>query len=119
VGRTGDDGTNTYVLRPSGGSFWNTNSPDPDRQLATISPSVEALTLDGDPLGAALVSITYGLSLRFFSTNQFGLVEMPLPWTVVRDNPNAYGFKWLVRGSEDGRFLKDFVVLREEALDFA
>lgn len=111
------DGTNTYVLRPSGGSLWQTNSPDRSLQLATISPSAVALTLDGDPLGAALVSITYGLSLRSFTTNQIGVVEMPLPWTVVRDNPNAYGFKWLIRSSEDGSFLNDFEVLREEALD--
>jgi thiol-disulfide isomerase/thioredoxin len=113
------DGTNTYVLRPGSGNFWHTNPPDHDLQLATISPSAVALPLDGDPLGAALVSITYGLSLRSFVTNQIGLIEMPLPWTIVRDNPNAYGFKWLIHASEDGRFLNDFEVLREKALDLS
>jgi thiol-disulfide isomerase/thioredoxin len=64
-----------------------------------------------------LVSMTYGWSSRSFLTNQIGFVEMPLPWTVVRDNPNAFGFKWLIHPSEDGKFLEDFEVLREEALD--
>jgi hypothetical protein len=111
------DGSNTYVLRPSGGGFYYTNPPNPHLQLATISPSAAAITLDADPLGAALVSITYGLSPLSFSTNQTGFVEMPLPWTVVRDNPDAYGFKWVIHASEGGRFLQDFAVFREKALD--
>jgi thiol-disulfide isomerase/thioredoxin len=111
------DGTNTYVLSPSGGSFWNTNAPKRNLQQATISPSTVALTFDADPLGASLVSIAYGLSPHSFATNQIGLVEMPLPWTVVRENPNAFGFKWVFSEPSDGRFLKDFCVFREEALD--
>jgi thiol-disulfide isomerase/thioredoxin len=111
------DGTNTYVLKPSGGSFWQTNPPNPRLQLATISPSTSAVTLDADPFGAALVSMTYGLSARSFATNLLGLIEMPLPWTVVRDNPNAFGFNWVIRPSAGGRFLQEVAVLREKSLD--
>jgi thiol-disulfide isomerase/thioredoxin len=111
------DGTNTYVLLPSGGSFWYTNAPKTNLHRATISPSPVALTFDADPLGASLVSITYGLSPHSFRTNQTGLIEMPLPWTLVRDNPNAYGFKWVIHASEGGRFLQDFAVFREKGLD--
>ena len=61
------DGTNTYVLRPSSGNFWYTNPPQLSSIKATISPSATAITLDGDPFGAALVSITYCLSPALFT----------------------------------------------------
>jgi hypothetical protein len=111
------DGTNTYVLRPSGGSFWHTNPPQSNLNVATIAPSAAAATFDADPFGAALVSITYGLSPHSFSTNKVGILELPLPWTVVRDNPDAFGFKWVIQASPDERFLQTFSVFRETAVD--
>ncbi len=111
------DGTNTYTVRPSNGSFWHTNHPRVGMQMATISPSAVAITVDGDNFGAGLASVTYGLSPLAFKTNREGSLEMPLPWTIVRHNPDAFGFKWLIQASDGGRFLKEFTVVRNKALD--
>jgi len=111
------DGTNTYVLRPQGGSFNYTNAPHSDLQMATISPSTAAIAVDGDPLGAGFASLTFGLSPRSFRTNEAGLIEMPIPWTVVRDNPGAFGFRWEIHASAGGRFLKEATVTRDRTLD--
>jgi hypothetical protein len=113
------DGTNTYVFKPASGSFWRTNPPQGGLRLATISPSENAITMDGDPLGAALVSLTYGLSPKSLKPNSKGFIEMPLPWTSTRNNPDVFGFKWVLDVSEGDRFLREFRVYRESALDMS
>jgi len=113
------DGTNTYVLKPASGGFWRKNPPQNDLRLATVSPSPNAITLDGDPLGSGLVSITYGLSPQSLKPNQGGFIEIPLPWTSTRNNPDAFGFKLLLPTSEDTRFLREFRVYAESALNLS
>ncbi len=113
------DGTNSYVLEPVGSNFNTsaTNLPSSDRFVATISPSGVCIPLNADPLGAGLVSVTYGIRPDLCKTNQFGSVEMPVPWTLGQENPGAWGYKWIFELSDDGRFFKDVQIIRDKRLD--
>ncbi|RME95121.1 MAG: hypothetical protein D6766_04085 [Verrucomicrobia bacterium] len=42
---------------------------------------------------------------------------MPVPWTVVRDNPVAWGYRWDLEGWAPGGFLSAFTVIRDPSLD--
>jgi len=114
------DGTNSYSLRPLGGAF-KAESPEQQRvdtNAVLINNAPWPIPSEGaDPLGIAAVCITYGWSPETFRTNGLGLVEIPIPWTVVRDNLNAWGYKWVVHSWMDGRFLDSFEVVRDNRLD--
>ena len=112
------DGTNSYALRPAGGAFvaGHPEQPATNRAQATVIRSPYPVPL-GSVLGEAMVSLTYGWSPETFQTNRAGDVVMPIPWTVVRRNPDAWGFRWKVFGWEDGRFLRAFDVVRDSRLD--
>jgi len=113
------DGTNSYVLAPSGSNFMTskTNRPRSDLFLATVTPSTVPVTLNADPLGTALACITFGFSARSVRTNKNGFVEMPAPWTTVRDNLGNWGYKWLIHDSPGGRFLSGLELIRDQRLD--
>ncbi|MCP5518227.1 MAG: hypothetical protein H7A45_13315 [Verrucomicrobiales bacterium] len=89
-----------------------TNAP---QGLVTSSPYPipPGSGLIGDPL----VPITYGWSPATFVTNETGVVVMPVPWTVVRRNPEVWGYRWVLGEWESGRFLRRFEVVRDPALD--
>jgi hypothetical protein len=112
------DGTNTFVIRPSGGNFWGrTNLPRQDLQVVTISGTVHAIALDADPLAATLPCLTFGMAPQSFPGNGPDTAAMPIPWTVVRDNPSAWGYRWLVTSAPGAKFLQSFQVLRDSSLD--
>ena len=106
------DGTNTFTLNQmplNGGSSTSL--------VATISPSKYYFPGNKDYLHISFLWLTYGLSPHIISSNHLGLVDIPLPWSVPRYQPNAYGYKWIISPSSDGTFMADCKVVRERALD--
>lgn len=118
-GRQAFDGTNCYALRPAGGVFvaGSPNQPSKHLAAATVIRAPYPVPLSAGVLGEALVSLTYCWSPATFNTNPAGAVVLPIPWTVVRNNPNAWGYRWVVRGWQDGRFLRSCEVVRDSSLD--
>ncbi len=114
------DGTNSYSLKPFGGGFTARSSTQPrtDLDSALINKAPWPIPPEGaDPLGTAAVCLTFGWSPEAFRSNGLGLVEVPIPWTAVRDNLNAWGYRWVVQGWMGGRFLESFQVVRDNRLD--
>lgn len=118
-GRQTFDGTNSYALRPAGGVFvaGSPYQPSTQQTTATVIRAPYPVPLSAGQLGEALVSLTYGWSPATFATNPAGKVVLPIPWTVVRNNPNAWGYRWVLRGWQDGRFLRGCEVVRDSSLD--
>ena len=106
------DGTNTFTLNPV---------PSPDQHnnaiVATASASQYYLSSNDDYLHISLCWLVYGLCPGTVSSNKSGLVDIPLPWRNPRFTPEAYGYKWTIRPSNDGRFAADCVVTRDKSLD--
>jgi len=111
------DGTNTYVIQPSGGVWYSSNSPDQTSYTVRVEPSARYIPAYPDPMGLYMVWFTYGLSPELLKTNKIGLVDLPLASGHPRDNLNAFGFKWLVQQTDNGRFAVDFETVRDQALD--
>jgi hypothetical protein len=112
------DGTNTFVLKPSGGNYKQGLNPDGKTVRARIRPTATFLPIDGDSLGLTIGWLTYGLSQQAvqskITTN--GLVEIPLPWEV---RSMSFGYKWNFAFSLSGRFIENCSAVRDQALDLS
>ena len=114
------DGTNSYTLQPPGGSFGDTNSlPETDTIAASIEPSPRLMSREPDPIALHMLWYTYALSRKAISTNKAGVVAVPLAGSLPRENPGAYGYRWDIDFSDDGRFPRSFEVIRDQTLDLS
>lgn len=110
------DGTNTFTLGPEGGNYYR-NQPPGAGVFVTISPSPFYYSEDEDDLGLAPMWLTFGLSPIAISTNQHGIVDLPLIWRFSRKLFEAHGYRWILGDWIDGRFMSDIQVVRDHSLD--
>jgi hypothetical protein len=115
VSRLWFDGTNTFTLNHEAVGM----TGDKDELRATISPSKYYLPVNVDHLDISFPWLVYGLSPRTITPNHLGLVEIPLPWLSPLFHPNAFGYKWMISSSSDGRFLSECKIVRDHALDLS
>lgn len=106
------DGTNTFTLNKM---QLGINSAT--QIVATVSPRTYYIPGNQDYINISIPWLVYGLSPRFISTNDQGLVEIPLPWLIPRYHPDAFGYKWLFTPSNDGRFISEAKIIRDQSLD--
>jgi hypothetical protein len=111
------DGTNSYVLIPEGSHFQTsvTNAPSLERARATISASAVSIPVNADPLGASLLQIAYGL--KEDRDHELLVGGMPAPWTLVRDHPGNWGYRWQVEYLQPGGLPRVIDVIRDNKLD--
>jgi len=108
------DGTNTFTLNKIQLGVSN------DKQyVATVSPSKYYIPGNKDYMDISFPWLVYGLSPGIVSSNNLGLVDIPLPWLTPRYHPDAFGYKWIFSPSSDGRFVADCKIVRDQALDLA
>ncbi|MCD6319091.1 MAG: hypothetical protein J7M03_00250 [Candidatus Desulfofervidaceae bacterium] len=104
------DGTNSYTLWRDGRI--STNTPH-----AIVTSTPYPIPAGSGLLGDPLVPITYGWSPATVISNRAGRINMPVPWTVVRRNPEAWGYRWDIGKWVNHRFLESFTVTRDSSLD--
>jgi len=111
------NGTNLYLFQPNKYYYAHEKKLE-EATLVTVSPSPVYFSLDGeDPTGLGVVWLAYGFSPIAVSTNQDGIVSLPLSWRGARCSLLAYGYKWLLGDWVGGRFLKTLEVVRDHSLD--
>jgi len=110
------EGTNTFRLVPYAKHI---AVPRPESNLvyAAISSSPIYVPSVFDFLSLYMPWLTYGLSPRNVRTNKGGVIELPRPWTIARNDPLAFGFRWDIKPSADGRFVSECKVIRDTSLD--
>ncbi|HEX5220620.1 MAG TPA: hypothetical protein VFZ59_13700 [Verrucomicrobiae bacterium] len=114
------DGTDTYTIQPKTqyGFLAKDQGHVPETNLneVLIEKSPRFLR-KSDELNLSIGWLTYGLSRESVQINNAGFVDMPTPTREIRSNPRAFGYKWVIKYSEDGRYATTCEVIRERALD--
>src|SRR5262249_38713408 len=70
-----------------------------------------------DNYGVYSLWLTYGLSPQWAKPDEHGLVAIPL--APARTHPGAYGYRWEIDPSPDGRFAGSCRVIRDSGLDLS
>lgn len=113
------NGTNLYLFQPNK-YYYAHEKKLAEATLITVSPSPVYFSLDGeDPTGLNVVWLAYGFSPVAASTNQDGVVALPLSWRGGRNSLGAYGYRWSLGEWAGWRFLNTLEVVRDHSLDLA
>jgi hypothetical protein len=114
------DGTNSYTLNSYDFRSFRTNFLKPGiSAYAAVSPSPYLISDVEDNLGLTAPWLTYGLWPSLVTSNQNGVVEMPLPWMASRQDLFAFGYRWNITPSADGRFVDHLAAIRDQSLDLS
>lgn len=115
VGQVWCNGTNTFTLQPD-----HRVRGDYLTNLATVAPTrFYTASYAPDFIGMSLPWLTYCLAPSAIPREKSGVVALPLPWAQARFSQLAYGYKWIIDATEDGRFVKDLSVVRDHSLDLS
>ena len=111
------DGTNTYSLQPENNdsklSSYATN-------LVTVEKSrFYTASYGDDVLGLSLPWLTYCFAPDQCQPGLRGVFSLPVPWLQPRFSLVGYGFKWVIAGTKEGRYLKSMKLVRESSLDLS
>jgi hypothetical protein len=94
------------------------DSDPPQREastlLASIDPSIRSIQHGVENIGLTLAWMTYGLSPKRLGTNS---LELPMLGASPRDNPGAFGYRWQIGATPDGRFADKIEICRDVRLD--
>lgn len=115
-GEVACDGTNTYTRVPYGNHF-ATSSPQSNAIFSTISPSPLYSPCFSDLVRIYIPWLTFGFNPSKMVSNSEGVFDIPLPWYIPRVSLAAYGYKWMIRPSDDQSFLASCEVVRDPSLD--
>ena len=114
------DGTNSYTMTSYDSHAFLTNSLKPNiSAYAAVSPSSYLISAVEDKLGLTVPWLTYGLWPSLVTSNQSGIVEIPLPWLASRQDLFAFGYRWNITPSADGRFVDHLAAIRDQSLDLS
>jgi hypothetical protein len=108
------DGANTYYICPFADVFAN-SSPESAQLFASTMPGESFDVEVASYLDIYFPWMVFGLSPQ--TVEKAKDHSMPLPWRQPRTNPLDFGFKWDVTASDDGRFIKDCKIVRDQSLD--
>ncbi|HXI72033.1 MAG TPA: hypothetical protein VNN22_16885, partial [Verrucomicrobiae bacterium] len=115
IGQMWCDGTNTYCLQPA-----HNHEADYNTNVVTITPSrFYTGSYDPDFLGISLPWLTYCLSPSTIQPDKNGVTALPVPWLQPRFSVFAYGYKWIIAATEDGRFIDNLSTVRDTNLDLS
>ena len=108
------DGTNTYYTCPFADYFANPSSGPGQLFASTMSDDRFDVEVASD-LDIYFPWMAFGLQPQVVDEAKDH--SMPLPWRQPRINPLDFGFRWNVTASDDGHFIKDCKIVRDQSLD--
>jgi hypothetical protein len=114
------DGTNTYLLMPFKSIHWNSSKAD---HSLFGTPKGESSLFGIVNAGAHYSLTTIRDVYMFYPWMVYCLPprdvspDMPLPWESCDFDLYAYGWRWKVTPSTDGKFIGAFKIIRDVSLD--
>ncbi|MGH7941790.1 MAG: hypothetical protein ACREFR_12040 [Limisphaerales bacterium] len=106
------DGQSTFCLKHT-----RSGSPASNIVVADISPTEFYISGGNDPLDLCVPWVAYGLNpTAICSDKNNSISTVPLPWLGPAYDTQAYGYRWHIIPTLDGRFASQFSTVRDRSL---